>query len=101
MLLGMVVVTAAIYGQVIVNDAMIARYVAPQLRAKAFGLRYFLGFSISGSAVPMIALLHGFGGFTAVLGLTAVFGAIVFGSAIGFLIFARRPNLTRVEAGIS
>ena len=101
MLLGMVVVTAAIYGQVIVNDAMIARYVAPQLRAKAFGLRYFLGFSISGLAVPMIALLHGLGGFTAVLGLTAVFGAIVFGSAIGFLIFARRPNLTRVEAGIS
>jgi hypothetical protein len=30
-------------GQVVINDAMIARYVPPRLRAKAFGLRYSSG----------------------------------------------------------
>jgi MFS family permease len=89
MLLGMVLVMTSIYGQVVVNDAMIARYVAAHLRAKAFGLRYFLGFSVSGLAVPMIAFLHGAGEFPLVLGATALFGLIIFASAVGFLMLAR------------
>jgi len=86
MLVGMILAMASIYGQVVINDAMIARYVAPRLRAKAFGLRYFLGFGVSGLAVPMIALLHG---FFAVLGITAIFGALVFVTAIGFFLLTR------------
>jgi MFS family permease len=89
MLVGMILAMASIYGQVVVNDAMIARYVAPHLRSKAFGLRYFLGFGVSGLAVPMIALLHGLGGFSAVLGITAAFGATIFASAIGFFLLTR------------
>jgi MFS family permease len=89
MLLGLVMAMAAIYGQVVINDAMIARYVAPEFRAKAFGLRYFLGFTVSGLAVPMIALLHGGGGFTLVLAVTAAFGAAIFLSAAAFLLLAR------------
>jgi MFS family permease len=91
MLAGIVLVMAAIYGQVVINDAMIARYVAPHLRAKAFGVRYFLGFAVSGLAVPAIGVLHGWAGFPAVLGATAVVGGIVFASALGFLGLARRP----------
>jgi MFS family permease len=98
MLVGMILAMASIYGQVVVNDAMIARYVAPHLRAKAFGLRYFLGFGISGLAVPMIAVLHGVGEFPAVLGITTVFGATVFASAVGFLALAR-PTPSAVPAG--
>ena len=56
---GLVLVMAAIYGQVVVNDAMVARYVPAEYRAKAFRLRYFLGFTTSGLAVPLIGLLHG------------------------------------------
>ncbi|MGH6923888.1 MAG: MFS transporter [Propylenella sp.] len=98
MLVGMVLAMASIYGQVVLNDAMIARYVAPHLRAKAFGLRYFLGFGVSGLAVPMIAVLHGLGGFPAVLGVTAAFGATIFVSAIGFLTMTR-PAKTSIPAG--
>jgi len=89
MLVGMVLAMASIYGQVVINDAMIARYVLPHLRAKAFGLRYFLGFGVSGLAVPMIALFHGIGGFPVVLGITAAFGATVFASAVGFFALTR------------
>lgn len=97
MLVGLVLVMAAIYGQVVINDAMIARYVAPHLRSKAFGMRYFLGFSLSGLAVPMIAVLHGVGGFPLVLATAALFGAIVFANAVLFLLLAR-PSAAAVRA---
>ncbi len=98
MLLGMVLAMAQIYGQVVVNDAMIARYVAPHLRAKAFGLRYFLGFGVSGLAVPMIAVLHGIGGFPLMLGITTLFGLTIFGTAIGFYALTR-PRQQPVAVG--
>lgn len=86
MLAGMVLVLAAIYGQVVINDAMIARYVPVHLRTKAFGLRYFLGLGIGSAALPMIAFLHGAGGFTLLLGVSALIGAVVLLCAIGFLL---------------
>jgi MFS family permease len=70
---------AAIYGQITVNDLVIARYTADAWRGRVYAVRYFLTFMISGVAVSMIALLYGRGGFGLVLGATAVI-------ALGFLI---------------
>jgi MFS family permease len=70
---------AAIYGQITVNDLIIARYTADAWRGRVFAVRYFLTFMISGVAVSMIAFLYTRGGFPLVLGTTAVF-------ALGFLI---------------
>lgn len=86
MLVGLLIVTAAIYGQVVVNDAMIARYVPEKYRAKAFSVRYFLGFTASGFAAPLIAWLHTKGGFPLVLYLAAAFGALVAICALAFKI---------------
>jgi MFS family permease len=86
LLAGLILAMASIYGQVVVNDAMVARYVPSRLRAKAFSVRYFLGFTTSGLAVPLIALLHGWGGFPTVLGFSAMFGAVVSASAAGFFL---------------
>ena len=47
LLAGLVLAMAAIYGQVVINDAIVARYVPARLRAKAFSVRYFLGFTVS------------------------------------------------------
>jgi len=98
LLLGLVVVTAAIYGQVVVNDAMVARYVPPEYRAKAYSVRYFLGFTASGFAAPLIAALHDHGGFPTVLGLTAVLGAAVFGCALTFRAASALPSATGAVA---
>ncbi len=38
--------------QVVINDAMVARYVPPAYRARAYSVRYFLGFTVSGFVVP-------------------------------------------------
>ncbi|KLK91674.1 MFS transporter [Microvirga vignae] len=99
MLCGLVLTMAAIYGQVVVNDAMVARYVPTEYRARAFSVRYFLGFTTSGLAVPLIALLHGMSGFTLVLSATSLFGGVVFLCSIGFLLTAHGlPDLSRMPA---
>ena len=43
MVLGLTLVTSAIYGQVVVNDAMIGRYVADEFRNRVYSLRFFVG----------------------------------------------------------
>jgi MFS family permease len=98
MLAGMVLVMAAIYGQVVVNDAMVARYVPPAYRAKAFSVRYFLGFTTSGAAVPLIAYFHGQGGFGTVLTVAAAFGATIFAAGCAFWL-ASQPQRAAAGAG--
>jgi MFS family permease len=70
---------AAIYGQITLNDLVIARYTADAWRGRVYAVRYFLTFMVSGVAVAMIAFLYGRGGFDLVLGATAVI-------ALGFLV---------------
>jgi MFS family permease len=72
---------AAVYGQITVNDLILARYSADAWRARIYAVRYFVTFMISGVAVAMIAVLHARGGFGLVLGVTAVV-------ALGFLVGA-------------
>lgn len=74
----------AVFGQVTVNDAMVANFVAPQWQARVFALRYFLSFGASAAAIPMIAFIeprHGLVGLYLVL---AVFGALTFAAALAF-----------------
>jgi MFS family permease len=49
---------SAVYGQVLINDLIIARNVSDDWRARAFALRYMLGFAASALAVPLIAVVH-------------------------------------------
>lgn len=98
MLVGLLIITSAIYGQVVVNDAMVARYVPEGHRARAFSVRYFLGFTASGFAVPLISLLHRHGGFPTVLGVAAGFGAVVAISAIAFVVVEGASRLSTAPA---
>ena len=72
---------AAIYGQVTVNDIVIARYTADAWRGRVYAVRYFTLFIIAGAAIAMIALLHNRGGFDLVLGVTAMIALVMFLSA--------------------
>ncbi|WP_306224269.1 MFS transporter [Bosea beijingensis] len=90
LLIGLVMTMAAIYGQVVVNDAMVARYVPAQHRAKAFSVRYFLGFTVSGFVVPMLAVLHAQGGFGLVLAGATVFGLIIWCASLAFFFLAQK-----------
>ncbi|WP_081991338.1 MFS transporter [Inquilinus limosus] len=83
LLIGLALVMAAIYGEVVVDDALVARFVPPSLRGKAFGLSYGLDSVLAGIAAPLIGALHA-EGFARLLALTAVCGATLFLCALGF-----------------
>jgi MFS family permease len=60
-------IVIGIFGQVTINDAMVAKYTSDQWRARAFAARYFLGFTAAGASVAMVAWLHDRGGFQLML----------------------------------
>lgn len=78
-------VMLAMFGQVTVNDAMVARYTDDNLRARAYALRYFGTFSASALSVPLVGWFYDrFGGFQASFAVLAGFGAIIFLAALAF-----------------
>jgi MFS family permease len=88
---------AAVYGQITVNDLIIARYSADAWRARVYAVRYFVTFMISGVAVSMIAFLHARGGFGLVLGVTAVVALGFLVGAITIAILANGVEKARAE----
>ncbi|MBF3289690.1 MFS transporter, partial [Pseudomonas aeruginosa] len=68
----------AVFGQVTVNDAMVAHFVAPQWQARVFALRYFLSFGASAAAIPMIAYLEPRQGLLGLYLVLAGFAALTF-----------------------
>jgi len=79
----------AIFGQITINETMVAKYTTDTWRARAYAVRYFVSFGVSAFAVPLVALLHRAGGFTLVYQVLAGFGLMVF---VGALAFPHRPD---------
>ncbi len=73
-----------VYGQVIINDAMVAKYTADEWRARAYSVRYLVSFGASALAVPLIAYAQGSGGFPLLFSVLAVLSLVVLAGAIGF-----------------
>jgi hypothetical protein len=80
-----------IFGQVTINDAMVAKYTSDEWRARAFAARYFLGFTAAGVSVGLVAWLHDKGGFTLTLQVLGALCALV---VVGAVIF---PGERQVE----
>jgi predicted MFS family arabinose efflux permease len=99
-LVALAVTVAAIYGQVTINDLVIARYTADAWRGRVFAARYFLTFLVSGAAVSLVAFLHARGGFDLVLTATAVIalGFVVATALIAVLVNGAERERARVVA---
>ena len=99
MAMGLTLVTAAIYGQVVVNDAMIGRYVPDEFRNRFYSVRFFFGFTVGGLAVPIIGALHRGGDFGEVLLVTAAIAAVIFTCALATWLLSRgRTQLASTPA---
>lgn len=89
-------ILAAVYGQVVVNDLLVARTVPDQWRARAYALRYLLGFTTAASVVPFIAWLYtpraGLGPVYAVM---ALFAAAIAAAAVTYWVKARSAALAQ------
>ena len=85
LLVALAVAVAAIYGQVTVNDIILARYTADAWRGRVYAVRYFTLFISAGIAIAMISLLHKSGGFAMVLGANSVVALAMFLAALGLV----------------
>jgi MFS family permease len=88
LMVALALVMVSIYGQVTVNDMVIARYTADAWRGRVYAVRYFLLFLSAGAAVAMIARFHQQGGFELVLMVTAGVTALFLAAAIGVAVIA-------------
>jgi MFS family permease len=91
LMVALAVSIAAIYGQVTVNDIVLARYTADAWRGRIYAVRYFLLFISAGVAIGMISLLHDRGGFTMVLAANA---------AIAFAMFVLTAGLAALVTNV-
>ena len=66
----------AIYGQVTVNDIVLARYTPQAWRGRIYALRFFLIFAPAGLAVWGIGWLYDLGGFNLILWITLIVAAV-------------------------
>jgi MFS family permease len=85
LLAALAVAVAAIYGQVTVNDMIMARYTADAWRGRVYAVRYFLLFISAGAAIGMISLLHKTGGFSLVLAVNAMIALLLFLATIALV----------------
>jgi MFS family permease len=74
-----------VFGQIPINDAMVARYTNDEWRSRVYAVRYVMSFSASATAVPMIAYLYATTGeFTQTFNVLAVAALCIFTAALFF-----------------
>jgi len=75
----------ALFGQVTINDAMVARYSDETWRARIYAVRYFVSFAASACAIPLVRVLHALpAGFNAVFVTLAGIAVLTLGAALAF-----------------
>jgi MFS family permease len=85
MLAGAVGVMFFVFGQIPINDAMVAKYTAEEWRARAYAVRYVVSFGASATAVPVIAWVHRtHGDFQPLFAMLAAAAALIFLAALAF-----------------
>jgi MFS family permease len=67
-----------VFGQIPINDVLIGRVTKTQWRSRALAARYIITFSISATAIPMIAWVHANWGFDIFFLILAAAAAAIF-----------------------
>jgi hypothetical protein len=98
LMVALTVAMVGLYGQVTVNDMVIARYTADAWRGRVYAVRYFLVFISAGASVAAIAFFHSRGGFDLVLFVTAIIAFIFFASTLVLALLVAKPESRRAAA---
>ncbi len=98
LLVALAIAMAGVYGQVTVNDIVLARYTADAWRGRVYAVRYFLVFTTAGAAVATIAFLHVRGGFDLVLLVTAGICLVFFLATIGLYFLVSGAEARNTDA---
>jgi MFS family permease len=86
-----------VFGQIPINDAMIARYTAEEWRARAYAVRYVVSFGASALAVPLVAWIYSSSGdFRLLYYVLGTLALVTFSAALVFP--AEQEKLAAKEA---
>ncbi len=72
----------AVFGQIPINDVLLGRITNSEWRARIFGARFIIGFTVMASAVPILAWLHANWGFDILFGTLAIFACVTLFSVL-------------------
>jgi MFS family permease len=88
-----------VFGQIPINDAMIARYTAEEWRARAYAVRYVVSFGASALAVPLVAWIYkSSGDFRLLFYLLGTLAFVTFGAALLFPSEERKTTVKEMAA---
>jgi len=68
----------AVFGQIPINDVLISRITQSEWRSRVYAFRYIVTFSVSASAIPLIAWIHAHWGFDSLFVMLSVAAACMF-----------------------
>ena len=92
-----VVVMVLVFGQIPINDTLIARYTPDAWRGRVFSVKYVLSFTVSAAAVPSISWLYEHGGGFPIMFMTAAGAAVIITLTITALPGGRPVSPTAAE----
>ena len=72
------------FGQIPINDFMIGKMASGPARARIYGVRYVVSFSVLAATLPLIAFVHANWGFDVLFVILAAAAAVIF-CAVAFL----------------
>ena len=96
LLCAMVFMLAA-FGQIPINDYMIGRLAEGEYRARIYGVRYVVSFTVLAASLPLIAFVYENWGFDALFRVLAVSAAVILAAVA--LLPRRLPTPQSVTAG--
>jgi len=73
-----------VFGQIPINDVLVARVSKSEWRSRAFAGRLIVGFGISSTAIPLVSFVYREGGFAVLFAIMAVL-AVAICLAVSFL----------------
>jgi MFS family permease len=86
----------AAFGQIPINDYMIGRLAEGEWRARIYGVRYVVSFTVLAAALPLIAFVYENWGFDALFRVLAVSAAVILGAVL--MLPQRLPRVQPVPA---
>jgi len=86
----------AAFGQIPINDFMIGRLAEGKWRARIYGARYVVSFTVLAAALPLIAVVYENWGFDALFRVLSVSAAIILGAVV--MLPLRLPRAEPVPA---
>jgi MFS family permease len=72
----------AAFGQIPINDYMIGRLAEGEWRARVYGVRYVVSFTVLAAALPLIAFIYERWGFDALFRVLAVSAAVILAAVL-------------------